>query len=396
MNKTTASKVSFPVGYHEFHEDPRLNANLNLYHSVGIFSREELEEIGKQITDFDSWISVFRRLGEENENKCAYLKAATCYYAAMFHTLSTAKSKDGGSAKHELYEKTRRLYDKHYARFTALKYERIPFGEHELPVYYSLREDAKGTILFHGGYDSIIQEFLGLFRYFRDLGYNIYFFEGPGQGEVLMRQGLHMTEEWEHCTGAVLDYFGLDDVTLIGISLGGYLATRAAAYDKRIGRLVMCDLIYDFYGAILGKMDGNKRRLFDYLVRHPKNPLWRSVTGKLDESYFTKWLIDQGYSVFGNVHTPCEYFDYIKRFSTRDISKLITCDTLVLAGASDLYTIYYDEQLNALCNAKSVTGRLFTEEECADHHCQVGNIGLLLDTITDWIEEKTYGQKKNT
>ena len=91
------------------------------------------------------------------------------------------------------------------------------------------------------------------------------------------------------------------------------------------------------------------------------------------------------------MHTPCEYFNYIRRFNTRDISKLITQDTLVLAGESDLYTIYYDEQLKALTNAKSVTGRLFTKEENADHHCQVGNIGLLLKTITDWTEEKTNG-----
>ena len=67
---------------------------------------------------------------------------------------------------------------------------------------------------------------------------------------------------------------------------------------------------------------------------------------------------------------------------------MITQDVLVLAGTSDLYTIYYDEQIKALTNARSVTGRLFTEEESADHHCQIGNIPLLLTTITDWIAEK--------
>ena len=29
-----------------------------------------------------------------------------------------------------------------------------------------------------------------------------------------------------------IDYFKLKDVTIIGISLGGYLAPRAAAFDK--------------------------------------------------------------------------------------------------------------------------------------------------------------------
>ena len=94
--------------------------------------------------------------------------------------------------------------------------------------------------------------------------------------------------------------------------------------------------------------------------------------------------------------TPCEYFNYIKRFNTRELSKLITQDVLVLAGEADLYTVYYEEQLKALVNARSVTGRLFTKEEYADHHCQVGNIKLLVQTIVKWIEEKTDGKETGT
>lgn len=60
----------------------------------------------------------------------------------------------------------------------------------------------------------------------------------------------------------------------------------------------------------------------------------------------------------------------------------------MLAGESDLYTVYYKEQLDALVNAKSVEGRLVTKEEHADHHCQVGNIKFVMDVIIDWIERK--------
>ena len=58
---------------------------------------------------------------------------------------------------------------------------------------------------------------------------------------------------------------------------------------------------------------------------------------------------------------------------------------LVLAGEHDIYTIYYQQQIDALINAKSVTGRVFTKEESADHHCQIGNLGLVLDTMEEWI-----------
>ncbi|MPN61661.1 hypothetical protein SDC9_209399 [bioreactor metagenome] len=59
---------------------------------------------------------------------------------------------------------------------------------------------------------------------------------------------------------------------------------------------------------------------------------------------------------------------------------------LVLAGAEDMFTVYYQQQLRALSAARSVEGRLFTAEEQAAHHCQIGNLSLALDTIFDWIE----------
>ena len=60
-------------------------------------------------------------------------------------------------------------------------------------------------------------------------------------------------------------------------------------------------------------------------------------------------------------------------------------DTLVLAGEHDIYTVYYQQQLDALTNAKSVTGRIFTEAESADHHCQIGNLGLVLEAMEERI-----------
>lgn len=391
-NKTYEKIIgSFPVGYFDFSNIEAMNYQLNRYYSFGLFDRDELYSIGQRADNFEKWIKIFTELGEKAEAEGNILRAATCIRAAHFYTLSDVKDTSGKSPKSKLYERCRSLYDRYYAQFEDLEYVSIPFDEYAIPVYFSKAADAKGTIVLHGGYDSLIQEFLGLYSYFTALGYDVYFFEGPGQGEVLMRYDVRMTEKWEDCTGAVLDYFGLDDVTLIGVSLGGYLAARAAALDKRITRLVMFDLIYDFYGAVIGKMGKLKGKFFDCMTGHPHSFIWKYLDKKLDENYFTKWLMGQGYSIYKDVHTPCEYFNYIRRFNTRDISKLITQDTLVLAGESDLYTIYYDEQLKALTNAKSVTGRLFTKEENADHHCQIGNIGLLLKTITDWTEEKTNG-----
>src|SRR5271155_219445 len=51
--------------------------------------------------------------------------------------------------------------------------------------------------------------------------------------------------------GAVLDHFGLDQVTLLGISLDGGLAIRAAAGEPRIARVICDDILTDFLACNL-------------------------------------------------------------------------------------------------------------------------------------------------
>lgn len=383
--------MRFNVGFYDFSTDVGMNFQLNRFYSTGVLDYEELMEIGKKAVDFKTWISLFTEAGKKAETEGNLKKAAQCYRAAQFYTMNDAKDEHGESLKKNLYEKCMSLYDAYYGTFEQLKYERIPYQNGYLPVYYIKPENPRSIVVLHGGYDSFVQEFLDFLLYFAEQGYETYFFEGPGQGEVLMRCGIQMTPEWEHCTSAVLDHFNLEDVTLIGISLGGYLAPRAAAYDQRIQRVVMYDLIYDFYGSITQKMGEKKARFFDYMTAHPRNILWKWLEKKLNENIFLHWLLGQGYAIYENVHTPCEYFNCIKQYNTREISPMLTQDVLVLAGTGDLYTIYYEDQLKALTNARSVTGRLFTEAECADHHCQIGNLKLALETIEGWIESKTNG-----
>jgi alpha-beta hydrolase superfamily lysophospholipase len=76
-------------------------------------------------------------------------------------------------------------------------------------------------------------------------GYGVLTYDGPGQGSVLRRQGLTFTH-WEKPTGAVLDAFLADHarpekIVPVGMSMGGYLAPRAAAFDERFDGVVAYD-----------------------------------------------------------------------------------------------------------------------------------------------------------
>ena len=86
--------------------------------------------------------------------------------------------------------------------------------------------------------DSFIEEWYLMMKYLAKEGYEVIGFDGPGQGGALIDGGLAFEIEWENPTSAVLDYFNLNDVTVIGLSVGGWLCMRAAAFEPRIKRVI--------------------------------------------------------------------------------------------------------------------------------------------------------------
>ncbi len=72
-------------------------------------------------------------------------------------------------------------------------------------------------------------------------------------------------------------------------------------------------------------------------------------------------------------------------------SELVRQDVLILSGKEDhlIPLKMHEEQLSALTSAKSVSSRVFTRGEEAQNHCQIGNIGLALEVMAEWIEEKS-------
>jgi hypothetical protein len=89
---------------------------------------------------------------------------------------------------------------------------------------------------------------------------------------------------------------------------------------------------------------------------------------------------------------PIEGFDVLLKINEENLhSDLVKQDVLVLTGRKDHLVPFkmHNLQIKALTNARSVTGRVFTQEENAQNHCQIGNIGLVLDVMVKWIDEKS-------
>lgn len=69
-------------------------------------------------------------------------------------------------------------------------------------------------------------------------------------------------------------------------------------------------------------------------------------------------------------------------------SELVTQDVLILTGRNDHMVPFkmHRKQVKARTAANSVTDHVFSEHH-ADQHCQIGNFGLAVETMADWIEE---------
>jgi pimeloyl-ACP methyl ester carboxylesterase len=90
-------------------------------------------------------------------------------------------------------------------------------------------------------------------------GFNIILFAGPGQMDTLrFHPDTFFEPDFENPVSTVLDYVtGRNDVdteriALLGISFGGYFATRAASREPRIKALVANSPIIDLHKYMIG------------------------------------------------------------------------------------------------------------------------------------------------
>lgn len=368
----------FPVGYRDFHANPSLNFELNRW--LPALPEAELAAAARRIASARDWPGVMLELARRAEREERWLNAAFYFRAAEFFLPVDA------AEKREAYERFVALFDRAVDKVAAQR-TRVPFGSAWLPaIAIPALGEERDVVLLHGGFDSLMEELYDFGLALADDGYRVILFDGPGQGAALRRHGLCMSPEWERPVAAVLDHFAVERCAILGLSLGGYLAPRAAAFEPRIRRVICWDVLDDFFdcfaarsratAAILGTLS----RLG---LRAPLNALVRSATGRDPD---LAWVIGHGMHVCG-ARDPFDFVGWLRALRTRELAPLITQDVLLLAGAEDhiVPLRQFHRQARHLPNARSLTGRIFTRAEHAQNHCQIGNVALALDVIRAWL-----------
>ncbi|RJF86635.1 alpha/beta fold hydrolase [Oleomonas cavernae] len=279
----------------------------------------------------------------------------------------------------------------------GVTYERIkaPYGDKHLNALYfpgPAGAEQRPLIVIGGGYDSTLEElYFMLAAAAYERGYSVLAYEGPGQGSVLRDQGLVFTHEWEKPTGAVIDAFLAahprpPKMVLVGVSLGGYLAPRAAAFDDRFDGVVAFDVFFDVGVTARAKLPGFaqwlRRNGFD-------GPVEALIDLKTTMNPGFKWAVENGMWVLGT-KGPLETLDAFAAYTLEPVASRIKADVLILAGADDHFVpvAQVGQFEKALTQARSVTSVIYDRDSGGAEHCQLGAQTLWHATFFDWLLQK--------
>lgn len=216
-------------------------------------SLDRIRRVIARIKNFYMWCDEWTREGEVLETlaktalsdnntitaRALFHEAAGCFHIGQhIYFIDLTKKAAVQEQARDAYKKAIALYEDSER---PIKTE-IPFRGTAIPGYLRLggKSDAPLIILINGldNLKEIENHYLG--DLLLKVNFNVFAFDGPGQGEMWSR--MKMIPDYNKAVSAIIDWLEANneydiDLTRIGtygMSFGGYLSPYVAAFEKRI------------------------------------------------------------------------------------------------------------------------------------------------------------------
>jgi pimeloyl-ACP methyl ester carboxylesterase len=395
---------------HHFHFEALRSLGNTRYYGSDV--QETLQILPKiKPGDFDGWYNewsnlakrVLATIDEDNLDKYqpttvrnVYLRASHYYYVADFFLHLNWDD----PRSQEAYTLWRKYYD------IANAHMKIP-GEHvklqseigEIPIMIYRAEEAsaktpKPTVILGGGFDSNMEELMHAFGFDAlERGYNVVIYDGPGQPSFLHEQKVGFIYNWEKAVTPIVDYIfehskeelafiDTSKLGLVGLSLGGYLSARAAAFEPRLAAVMCIDGVFDFLECCIKAIpeleepwkaqdEAKFNKIFD------QNGLKTAPTNR-------RWIHDHVKYSFQE-ESGFKLFQTIEKMSLKDgVAEKIKMPAFIGDAEQDIFFLGQPPTV-ARTIGDNATLHKFTEENGAAAHCAVGAFAYQNQVIWEWF-----------
>ena len=359
---------------------------------------------------YNEWYAIaehFREMGDDSLSHGLDVSAFESYYRAATYYRTAEFFLHGNPSDSRILEtwgKSRDFFVK-AAQLDAIQFEEvtIPYASTALPGYfYGVDKSGKRRplLIVQTGFDGCQEELRPYALEGIKRGYNVLTFEGPGQGAVIRLQHIPFRPDWESVVSPVINYVmhrtdvDKDRVALWGISLGGYLAPRAVAYEHRIAAVIADGATYDVgLNLLRGMQQGGgpmskltREELKDYLLTDPAE-FNDSIKAEMKTNTRARWLYEHGMFAF-DAGSPALFWAKWMDFTLEGISENIRCPMLLSYTQTDSFDpggaqakMLFDH----LTSEKTLMS--FSEEYEAGYHCQMGAWAQSFTRKFDWLDE---------
>lgn len=277
----------------------------------------------------------------------------------------------------------------------------VPYEHTTQPAYF-LRapghaNEVRPVVIVGGGWDSTYDlNYLGIGVAALRRGYHVLIHDGPGQGRLLIDEGLPLRHDWDEVVTPVvdaalaIDVVDPDRVVYHAWSLGGHMAPRVAAYEHRLAAVVadpgQLDVGVKFSGLmkVLGLDDDAVARL---PALDPDDE--KKMMNALEGNRSLRWkIVQRGFWTNDATDLPSYLAEMGKWKLEPDEVAAIRCPTLVTAAESDMASSNAKDLYDGLTCPKTFIQ--FSDADGAGMHCEALNRSMANRLIIDWLDETLH------
>ncbi|KAF7163053.1 hypothetical protein CNMCM5623_008073 [Aspergillus felis] len=329
--------------------------------------------------DPESWAKAWNSMAEEQKHYAAedlkngYRQSASARYlrASTYH-LTGERQTSPGPTKTLSYKAALDSFSK------AIELMRSPIERVEvdspdgiLPGYLipSGTDEPAPVVIFYNGFDVTKELLYAIIRNeFANRGIACLVIDTPGTGEPLRLRNVPSRPDYEVPTAAIVDFLetraDIDSgrIGIVGISLGGYYAPRAAAFEPRIKACVAWGAIWD-YGATW-------QRRWETSTKMTSVPFWQ-----------LPWVM--------GTESMEAALDRVRAFTLADVVSHLKQPFLVVHGDKDgMIPIEDARKVVDTAGSSDKQLKIFTAGEGGCEHVGADDPDPVRQLIVDWFAQR--------